>query len=149
VRYSRKEKTMKRLTLILCIALLNVAGFSVAQQQVERKGITSKVKHEQVISGHLAELNGKYKLRITELTFEPGGYIGEHQHAGPGIRYVVSGELTLDERGKITTYKTGEYFYESGEVTNAAYNRTKSPVTILQYEILPAALEGGSAVPPK
>lgn len=140
---------MKRLALILCIALLNIAGLSAAQQQVERKGITSKVKHKQVISGRLAELNGKYKLRITELTFEPGGYAGEHQHVGPGIRYVVSGELTLVQQGKTTTYKTGEYFYESGEVTHAAYNRTKSPVTIIQYEILPADLEGGSVVPPK
>jgi quercetin dioxygenase-like cupin family protein len=140
---------MKRLILILCIALLSVAGLSAAQQQVDRKGITSKVKHEQVISGHLAELNGKYKLRITELTFEPGGYVGEHQHAGPGIRYVVSGELTLVEGGKTTTYKTGEYFYESGDVTNAAYNKTKSPVTIRLYEILPADLEGSSTVPPK
>ena len=41
----------------------------------------AKVKHERVISCHLTELNGKYKLRITELTFEPGGHAGERQHA--------------------------------------------------------------------
>lgn len=140
---------MKRKILALCIAVLTIAGLSAAQQPVERKGITAKVKHEQVISGHLTELNGKYKLRITELTFEPGGYVGEHQHAGPGIRYVVSGELTLIEQGKTMTYKTGEYFYESGGVANAAYNRTKLPVTIIQYEILPTDLEGTSIVPPK
>ncbi len=140
---------MKRLILMLCVALLSLAGLSVAQQQVDRKGIAAKVKYEQVVSGHLDELNGKYKLRITELTLEPGGYVGEHQHVGPGIRYVASGELTIVEGDKTTTYKTGDYFYESGAVTNAAYNRTKSPVTLIQYEILPAGLEGSSAVHPK
>lgn len=139
---------MKRLTLLVYIALLSLASLAVAQQQVERKGVTAKVKYEQVVSGHLAEINGKYKLRITELNFEPGGYVGEHQHAGPGIRYVVSGELTVVEGDKTTTYKTGDYFYESGDVTNAAYNRTKSSVTLMQYEILPAGFEGGSVVHP-
>ncbi len=140
---------MKRLTLILCVALLNVAGYSAAQQQVERKGITSKVNYEQVISGHLAELNGKYKLRINEVTIAPGGYAGEHQHVGPGIRYVVSGKLTLVEHGKTTTYKADDYFFESGDVTHAAYNKTQSPVRLIQYEILPADWKGGSLVPPK
>src|SRR5687768_2429996 len=49
-----------------------------AQQQVDRKGATSKVMLEQVISSHLAPLNGKYKLQATETTYEPGGYTGLH-----------------------------------------------------------------------
>ncbi len=141
---------MLTLTLVLFVALLTVTGHSGAQQQLERKGLTAKVNYEHVISGHLAELNGKYKLRINEVTIQPGGYAGEHQHVGPGIRYVVSGELTLVEHGgKTTTYKTGDYFFESGDVTHAAYNKTQSPVKLIQYEILPADWKGGSGVPPK
>jgi hypothetical protein len=38
------------------------------------------------LSGPLSELNGKFKLTVTELTLDPGGYVGEHNHVGPGIR---------------------------------------------------------------
>jgi quercetin dioxygenase-like cupin family protein len=141
---------MKRLTLFVAfLALFQVAGYSSAQQKVERKGSAGSAKLEQVMSGHLTELNGKYKLKVSEITYEPGGYTGEHHHVGPGIRLVASGELTFVQEGKTTTYKTGEYFYEAGDITNAAYNKSNAPVRIINFEILPADWKGGSAVPPK
>ena len=125
---------MKRLTLLLFAVLFPIVGYIVgyssAQQQVDRKGTASTVKLEQVMSGYLTALNGKYKLTVTETTFEPGGYVGEHHHVGPGIRYVASGELTLVQQGKTITHKTGDYFYESGDITTAASNKTNSPVRV-------------------
>lgn len=141
---------MKRLTLFVAfVALFHLVGYSSAQQKVDRKGTASTVKLDQVISGYLTDLNGNYKLQVSEITYEPGGYTGEHHHVGPGIRFVASGELTFVQEGKTTTYKTGEYFYEAGDITNAAYNRSGSPVRIINFEILPADWKGGSAVPPK
>ena len=140
---------MKRLTLILLVALVQVVGYSSAQQPVERKGVASTVKLEEGGFGYLGELNGKYKLRVTEITFEPGGYVGEHNHAGPGVRFVASGEVTLLEQGKTRIYKTGDYFYETGAITNSASNKTSSPTVVITFEILPVDLKGGSAVPPK
>src|SRR5262249_2030234 len=89
------EGTMMRFMLLLFVALLCGTGRLAAQQTVEMRGITSVVKMEEVTFGHLPELNGKFKLRATEMTFAPGGYIGPHHHAGPGIRYIISGELTF------------------------------------------------------
>ena len=140
---------MKRLTLILFVASLNIAGYSYAQQQVDRKGQTSQSKLEQVISGYLTELNGKYKLRVSEITFEPGGYIGEHHHIGPGLRFVTSGELTFVKGDETTIYKAGDYYYESGDMTHRAYNKTNSPVLLINFEILPADWTGPTAVLPK
>ena len=141
---------MKRTSLfVACITLFLVAGHASAQQKLERKGTASKVKLEEVMSGYLTALNGKYKLVATETSFEPGGYAGDHHHIGPGIRYVVSGELTLVGEGKTRTYKAGEYFFESGDVTTAAYNKGTSPLRLILFEILPADWKGGSAVPPK
>jgi hypothetical protein len=40
--------------------------------KVDTKGLTAKIKFESVLSGYLGELNGKYKLRVTELVFELG-----------------------------------------------------------------------------
>ena len=140
---------MKRITLVLFVALFCVVGYSSAQQKVERKGVASTVKLDQMMSGYLTALNGKYKLVATETTFEPGGSVSDHHHVGPGIRFVVSGELTLVGEGKTRTYKTGEYFYESGDVTTAAYNKSSSPTRVIVFEILPAEWKGGSGVPPK
>ena len=77
---------MKRVTLLLFVALFHVVGYSSAQQQVDRKGTASTVKLEQLMSGYLTELNGKYKLLVTETTFEPGGYVAEHHHIAPPTR---------------------------------------------------------------
>src|SRR5215475_1529382 len=59
--------------------------------KVDTKGLVAKIKFEAPLEGFLTDLNGKYKLRITELTLEPGGHVGEHNHLGPGIRQVTAG----------------------------------------------------------
>jgi uncharacterized cupin superfamily protein len=71
-----------------------------------------------------------------------------HHHAGPGIRSVVSGELTYIQGDKTTVYKPGDYFFESGAITHTAYNRGKVPVKVLNFEILPADWKGSSAIVP-
>src|SRR5262245_58056442 len=62
--------------------------------KVDTKGLVAKIKFEAPLSGFLSEINGKYKLRVTELTLAPGGHVGEHNHVGPGIRQVTSGYMT-------------------------------------------------------
>ena len=104
------EMTIKRFTLLLFVVLLSGADHSAAQAKVEARGIASKLRIEEVISGHLAELNGKFKLRATEVTFAPDGELGVHHHVGPGLRYVLSGEVTFTQAGKATIYQAGDYF---------------------------------------
>ncbi len=144
---------MKRLTLLLFAVLFPIAGYVVgyssAQQQVERKGVTSTVKIEGTDFGYLSELNGKYKLRVTETIIEPGGYVGEHNHVGPGIRFVISGELTLVGEGKTRTYKAGDFYYETGAITITDSASNKGSTRVIIFEILPADWKGGSGVPPK
>ncbi|MFZ0174413.1 MAG: cupin domain-containing protein [Pseudolabrys sp.] len=128
---------MVRFTLLLFVALLGAAGRLAAQESVEMRGITSAVKLEEVVFGHLTELNGKYKMRATEVTFAPGGYLGVHHHVGPGIRYVLSGEVTFTEGGRATVYKAGEYFFETGNLAHTAENKSNMPLRLLFVELLP------------
>ena len=58
--------------------------------EVERSGIRADLKAEHIITGNLDELNGKYKLRVAAVTYVPGGFIGNHHRAGPGLRCVTS-----------------------------------------------------------
>ncbi|MDI3306741.1 MAG: hypothetical protein QJR07_06515 [Acetobacteraceae bacterium] len=43
--------------------------------RVDTKGLAARIKFEEVISGPLGDLNGRFTLRVTELTLEPGGYV--------------------------------------------------------------------------
>ncbi len=124
-------------------------SFAQEAGKVERKGTAAKVKQEEVVSGYLTGLNGKYKLRVSENTFEPGGYVGDHHHAGPGIRVITAGELMLVEAGKTRTLKAGDSFYEAGDVSVGLQNKGKVPAVILNFEILAVDWKGSSNIPVK
>lgn len=139
---------MMRFAFFLFVSLLGATVRLVAEEGVERRGITSAVKLEEVIFGHLTELNGKYKMRATEVTFAPGGYLGVHHHVGPGIRYILSGELTFTEGGRATVYRAGEYFFETGNLAHTAENKTNEPLRILFVEMLPKNWSAPTIIPP-
>ena len=140
---------MMRFTLLFLMVLLGGASRLAAEEKVEVRGVTSVIKIEEVTFGHLSELNGKFKLRATELTFAPGAFIGGHHHVGPGIRYVISGELTFTEGGQSTVYKAGEYFYETGNLAHSAENKANLPLRILVMEIVPKDWSGPAMIPPR
>ena len=138
---------MMRFTLLLLVVLLGGADRLGAQEKVEARGITSVIKLEEVTFGHLTELNGKFKMRATEFTFAPGAYLGVHHHIGPGIRYILSGELTFNEGGLVTVYKAGDYYFETGNIAHTAENKTDQPLRILIVEILPKDWTGPAVIP--
>jgi quercetin dioxygenase-like cupin family protein len=78
--------TMKRFMLLFLTALLAGADRLAAQDHVEMRDIAAAIKLEEVVYGHMTEINGKFKMRATEVTFAPGGFLGTHHHVGHGIR---------------------------------------------------------------
>jgi quercetin dioxygenase-like cupin family protein len=140
---------MRQLTLLVLVALLGGTVRLAAQETVETRSVTSVTKIDEVIFGHLTELNGRFKLRATEFTFAPDGYIGVHHHIGPGIRYVISGELTFAEGGQETIYKAGEYFFETGNLAHTAQNKTNVPLRLLVVEILPKDWTAPAMIAPR
>src|ERR1700746_2262049 len=144
-----EKKTMKRFTLFLLVALLGGTNRMAAQETVETRGITSAIKIDEVIYGHLTDLNGKFKLRATALTFAPDGDVVVHHHVGPGIRYVISGELTFAEGGQETVYKAGEYYFETGNLAHTAHNKTNLPLRVLVVEVLPKGSTSPAMIAPR
>jgi quercetin dioxygenase-like cupin family protein len=138
---------VNRFTLLA--ALLCAFNACAQQGAVERKDVDAKTKLESAVAGYLPELNGKYKLRVSELIFKPGGYVGEHHHLAPGMRVVTAGELTFVQGDKTTIYKPGDVFYEPGNLTHTAHNRTDAPVVLLSFEIVPIDLKGSTQVLPR
>jgi quercetin dioxygenase-like cupin family protein len=115
--------------------------------KVDTKGLVAKIKFEAPVAGFLGEINGKYKLRVTELTLVPGGHVGEHNHVGPGIRQVTSGHMTYVLPDKTVVYGPGEFFFESGDVNHTVFNKTSEPMVHVLFEILPPDLSGPSLIP--
>jgi quercetin dioxygenase-like cupin family protein len=116
---------------------------------VEMKGVKAQKKLEAVLAGFFTPINGKLKMRATEVEIEPNGSIGDHLHFGPGIRHLIAGELTIiyTDTGKEQQVRAGEYFYESGDRDIPAQNRGTVPARLVIVELVPADLEGPAMVP--
>ena len=117
--------------------------------KVDTKGLVAKIKFEAPLAGFLNDINGKYKLRVTELTLAPGGHVGEHNHVGPGIRQVTSGYMTYVLPKETIVYGPGDFFFESGDINHTVFNKTDAPMVHLLFEILPADHQGPSLIPVK
>ncbi len=117
-------------------------------EAVQMQGVRPQMKFEAPVQGFLRPVNGKLKLRATEVVFEPGGVLGDHYHSGPGIRLVLEGEVTVAEA--VTVEKVahaGEYFYESGDQSQRLQNRSTRPAKLLVVELLPGSWQGPAMVP--
>ena len=148
------RREMAQALALLPLACLAVRPLVASAQpaspvKVDTKGLTAKIKFEAPLAGFLDEINGRYKLRVTELTLAPGGHVGEHNHVGPGIRQVTSGYMTYVLPDKTVVYGPGEFFFESGDINHTVFNRTGDPMVHVLFEILPADLAGPSLIPVK
>jgi quercetin dioxygenase-like cupin family protein len=123
------------------------AQIGVSPVKVDTDGLVAKIKFEAPLEGFLKEVNGKYKLRVTELTLAPGGHVGEHNHEGPGIRQVTSGYMTYVLPDKTVVYAPGDFFFESGDINHTVFNKTAAPMVHVLFEILPIDLNGPSLIP--
>ena len=149
-----RRDVLQALAAVPFMALVARAGEASAQTggspvKVDTKGLVAKIKFEAPLSGFLADINGKYKLQVTELTLAPGGHVGEHNHVGPGIRQVTSGHMTYVLPKETIVYGPGEFFFESGDINHTVFNKTDAPMVHVLFEILPVDLSGPSLIPVK
>jgi quercetin dioxygenase-like cupin family protein len=125
-------------------------GHAAEQLKVDTKGVSARILYEAPITGgHLPELKDKYKLRITEITIAPAGHVGDHNHLGPGIRQMTVGEMEYIMPHKTSTYRAGDFFFETGDVSHRVNNNASDACTHLLFEILPVDLKGASLIPPR
>lgn len=54
------------------------------------------------------------KTNVLRLTFPQGYKTPLHTHEGPGPRYVLKGQLRIEEGGESHVYGPGEVFWETG-----------------------------------
>jgi quercetin dioxygenase-like cupin family protein len=135
---------------LLCLTAVMSPANGAEQLKVDTKGVTARIVYEAPINGgHLPELKGKYKMRITEISIAPGGHVGDHNHVGPGIRQMTVGEMEYIMPQMTHTYRVGDYFFETGDISHRVINKSAAVNTHLLFEILPVELTGASLILPK
>ena len=133
-----------------CFAGLVATAHGAEQLKVDTKGVTARILYESPINGgHLAELKGRFKMRITEISIAAGGHVGDHNHVGPGIRQMTVGEMEYIMPQMTHTYKAGDYFFETGDISHRVINKSGVSNTHLLFEILPVELTGASLILPR
>ncbi|HKQ25752.1 MAG TPA: cupin domain-containing protein [Burkholderiales bacterium] len=139
-----------RAALFLVCAGALVTAHANQALKVDTQGVTAKILYEAPINGgHVPDLKGKYKMRITEITIAAGGHVGDHNHVGPGIRQMTAGEMEYILPDKTVIYRTGDFFFETGDISHRVNNKTAEPNSHLLFEILPMDAKGASLILPR
>lgn len=74
--------------------------------------------------------------------------MGDHNHVGPGIRQMTADEMEYILPDKTVIYRSGDFFFETGDVSHRVNNKTNDSNTHLLFEILPMDLKGASLIVP-
>ena len=56
----------------------------------------------------------KVRANLIKVRFTPGAKTPLHTHEGPGPRYILKGNLKVEDAGTVKTYAAGEVFWETG-----------------------------------
>jgi quercetin dioxygenase-like cupin family protein len=85
---------------------------------------------------------GDWLMRHDRVDFEPGGIAYRHVHPGPGIRYLLFGQITIDSEGEQRTYGPGEAWFERGPDPVFATTSADEPTAFVRVMLLPAEWAG-------
>lgn len=106
----------------------------------ENRGIESvQTLGEQLLAGE-AWVRGERKMRVREITIQPGGVVAVHQHQGrPGMAYILEGSIRehrSDAEGPIERHQGAVSFEKTG-VTHWWENTGDDRVRALVVDLVP------------
>jgi quercetin dioxygenase-like cupin family protein len=81
-------------------------------------------------------------VRCDRIDFPKGGVAHTHTHPGPGIRYLLHGELEIRTEGRSAFYGPGGAWFESGPDPVLASASAHSETGFVRVLLLPAEWEG-------
>ena len=80
--------------------------------------------------------------RCDRIDFPPGGIAYMHTHPGPGIRYLLHGELQIRTLGKVAVYEAGGVWFEQAGDPILAVASPDEETAFVRVLLLPAEWEG-------
>jgi len=97
---------------------------------------------------HPVELDPRteWLMRCDRVDFPPGGVALTHVHQGPGIRCVLTGEITIETLGEAHVHPQGQAWFELGHAPVLAPTTPDAPTTFIRCFLLPRACRGRSSI---
>lgn len=129
---------MKVLTVCASMLVLTAAISSVATA-ADKPEIKAQVAMKEVASWdgttYKSYPQGQPQLTVLEITIPPHTALPWHQHPVPNAAYVVSGELTVEDRlsGKSRKVHAGQAFAESVNSSHRGVTGDQQAVVIVTY----------------
>ena len=102
-------------------------------REVKEPALSAKV----VLDG-----SGEWLMRCDRVDFPRGAVAHRHVHPGPGIRRMLSGELTVTTAGLTTTHRAGDPWFESGPEPVYAVSSAREESAFVRVMLLPAEWAG-------
>lgn len=133
---------MKIVRQSLFLALLMFLCISVAA--ADEKSGQASIPGPNVVSQAKYPLNvgsGEYDLMTAILDFPAGAGFGDHTHGGNVLVSVVSGEMTLREKGTEKIVKAGESWTEAPGNVHAVVNAGTATARVVAVFLLPKGAE--------
>jgi len=88
-------------------------------------------------------LAGGWVARLDRVDFPPGGVAYRHVHPGPGIRFLLHGELTIDRGdGEPHTYRAREAWFEGPDDPVLATASSMEDTAFVRVLLLPGEWAG-------
>ncbi|TWI47972.1 Cupin domain-containing protein [Pseudomonas duriflava] len=122
------------------VTLIVLAAFTAnITLATEKPEIKAKVAMKEIASWdgtpYKSYLQGQPQLTILEITIPPHTALPWHQHPIPNAAYVVSGELTVEDRlsGKSLKVSAGQAFAESVNSSHRGVTGDEQAVVIVTY----------------
>jgi quercetin dioxygenase-like cupin family protein len=81
-------------------------------------------------------------VRCDRIDFALGGVAHRHVHPGPGIRYLLHGEIEIETKGGTTVYRPGEPWFEPGPEPVRARASPHVETSFVRTLVLPAEWAG-------
>jgi quercetin dioxygenase-like cupin family protein len=81
-------------------------------------------------------------VRCDRVDFPRGGIAYRHTHPGPGIRYLLHGELEIVSEGRSAFYGPGKAWFESGPEPVLAVSSQHADTAFVRVLVLPGEWEG-------
>ena len=84
----------------------------------------------------------EWLMRCDRVDFPPGSVAYRHTHPGPGIRYLLAGELTIESPEGVRTYRPGEAWFEGADYPVVATASDTEDTAFVRVLLLPREWEG-------
>ncbi len=137
-------KTIKQYLVIAVVAIIwvpvAIADEKVGQAPLPGPTVAYQAKFPIMVNG------AEYDLLTIILDFPSGAGIARHVHGGSALATVLSGEITLMEKGGQITKKAGESWTEKPGDEHSVVNAGTVPVRVAVSMLLPKGAEATSMV---